>query len=1094
MDFVQLHCHSTYSILDGLPNPEEYVEKAKQMEMSALALTDHGNMSGVLNFHNACKREGIKPITGCEFYINNRRDETIPKGEKNPNSHIVLLAKNKMGYKNLLKINYDSFVDGFYYRARTTTKFIFENSKGIVCLTACLGGEIPTLIIKGEERKAESLFLKYKEVFGEDFYGELMFNETSDQGKVTNTIYKFCKKHRVKFVITGDCHYLEEKDVKLQDILLMINQKKTISSKDKFSFTTRKLYFHSPEDYFTFNEKYKYALSKKAISEGIANTLEVADKCNLDSITISDKFPSFTDNYGVAVNANAILKNNAWTGLNHILKEHSTIYEKRLKRELDVIERRGYSDYFLIIEDIIVFCKENDIAIGAGRGSAAGSLVSYALGITKVDPIKHNLIFERFLNEVRKTIPDIDLDFESGKRDLIEAYVKQKYGLDKVAHIVAFNNFRVKGAIRDVAKVLEKDKDTDFNTLIKKFEGERLYRFVIDYPLMRQLEEIEWTAREKKYIKENKKLFDYANKLVGRIKYVGQHAAGVALTAGKLYEHIPVYKVKGDIVTGFIENPAVKELSQCGVLKIDILGLDQVTILKQAVIMTEKYTEDTINLDKIDLEDPKLFKSLNEEPSNGIFQLEGYGITSFLKKVKPTCFEDLVAINALYRPAVLDVKEHERYLRRRKKVADWERQHDKKYKYDTELGKILASTCGIIVYQEQFMMILNKLGDFTLEEADRARKVFELRKEHERKELNDMIKKFKSAAFRKGYGEKYIDKLVKRLITFASYSFNKSHSVSYSIVSMQSLYMRYYYPLYFYAALLNNTPNIKATKEKFYKENTLKKYIYYVDKKEIEFLDIDINKSDHKWNIEDGKIRMPMTLLNGVGASFVSAICDLRPFSSASDFFLKELKIRSNSTSVMSLINIGAFDRFGKTRRALSNFYSEWLLVRAKYKNNEEKALIKMKEMWKKYKKEEEYIFEDLKYLEKELIYFNFRYRIPEEMKDKIDWLIENNKIVGFEKATSTPKRFCVEIVSDRRHVDKNGNPMKFLSVVDHEGMKSEMIVFAKNYAIDYHTLEESHYRDNFYVVKAYSDNEKLIVVSKQDKEAFISLKSLKNI
>ena len=1103
MKFCHLHLHSSYSILDGVANPEEYAALAKKVGMSSLALTDHGTMSGILRFSNACKKEGINGIIGCEFYINNRIGEFIPKGEKNPNAHVVILSKNKRGYKNMLKINYHSFVEGFYYRARISRKFLFEHSEGTICLTACMGGEIPQLIGKGERKAAENLLLEYKEVFGDDLYGELEFNEIEAQQKVTWGMYELCKKNKVKFVLTGDCHYLNPKDVKIQDMLLMINTKKTVSSKDPFRFEARSLYFHSAEDYLNLNEDFGFNLPVKVVEEAIARTEEVADKCKFDDIGGSGKFPVFIDEDGIPVNANAVLSEKCYSGLGKIIESAPlskgydlATYQSRMKHELQVISNRGFSDYFLIIEDIIRFCEKENIAIGAGRGSAAGSLVSYSLGITRVDPILHKLLFERFLNEVRKATPDIDLDFESGRKDKIEEYLKAKYGKDHVAHIITFNNFRQKGALRSVARVLEKSNDDEFKTIIKKIEDDPPNVPVGTYSIGQQMKIGEWTSREKEYMKKNKTLFGVAGKLVGRINHVGQHAAGVAITAEKLSEYIPVYKIKGSIVTGFTEGKDGKELSECGVLKIDILGLDQVTMLKQAKELADSSSKKELDLDSIDLEDPELFKSLREEPSNGIFQLESESIDAFTKRIEPRCFEDVVAINALHRPAVMNAGEHERYLKRKKKAFKWEEEHGKPYKYETEVGKILSSTYGVIAYQEQFMMILHKLGNFSLDEADKARKTFEMRGKKGEEELDKVVDRFRKAATLKGYDDKYVDSLIDALEKFSEYGFNRSHSVSYSVVTMQTLYMRKYHPLCFYTALLNNTKNEEVMHSNFRKENKVKKYIYYMKKKGIGILSMDINESKTIWFPQNGSIRPPLTLVKGIGSSFSKAIRVLGPYSSFSDFCLKELKIRSNSACVLNLINVGAFDRFGYHKRALFNFYSEWSKIKSKYKHaKEEKTLPIIKSLWRDYKNDGEYTFVELKCLEKSLIRFNILYRYPDEVKRKIDYLVKNEKIISFVEADSVSRGFCIEIISSKLHIDKNDKEMKFLTVLDHEGNKLEAIAFSGEYRKSKEQLERKNYEDNFYVVYGHlNPRGELVIDSKGTRKIFTSLESLKNI
>jgi DNA polymerase-3 subunit alpha len=471
-EFTQLHLHTYFSILDGVPSPEEYVEKAKSLGMKSLAITDHGTMSGVLRFNNACVEAGIKPIIGCEFYVNYNRELK----ESGSNFHLVLLAKNETGYKNLLKINHDAMENGFYYRGRASEEFIFKNSEGIICMTACLGSVFSKLILDDKIQNVKNKLRQYKKVFGKDFYIELQFNETEDQLKVTKILNELSKDLDIKTVVTGDCHYINKGDEEIQSVQLMVNTKKTMSDENVFRFSVRSLYFHTPVDYMEFNRNLKYCIPLKELVRSMKNTQEIANKCNYKIEKSDSKFPRFIDKDGFEVNADLLLKKKIKIGAKKIFPNGLTNeYKKRIRKEVDVVSSKGFSDYFLIIEDIIKFCKKEDIAVGAGRGSAAGSLISFLLGITKIDPIKYDLLFERFLNKDRKDPPDIDLDFESLRKPEIEKYLRSKYGNDRVAHIITFSTFRLKGAVRDVARVYEKDKDEEFKSLIKKFPDEPIY-------------------------------------------------------------------------------------------------------------------------------------------------------------------------------------------------------------------------------------------------------------------------------------------------------------------------------------------------------------------------------------------------------------------------------------------------------------------------------------------------------------------------------------------------------------------------------------------------------------------------------------------
>jgi len=1109
MNFNQLHLHTYFSVLDGIPSPEEYVKEAKEVGMKSLAITDHGNMSGVFRFSNACKKEKIKGIIGCEFYINNRRDEIIPKGEKNPNNHIVLLAKNKIGYKNLLKINYDSFKNGFYYRGRTTEDVIFSNTKGLICLTACMGGPIAKWILKGDMREAERTFLRYKKYFKDDLYGELHFNELENQALVTKTIYKLCKKWHVQFVITGDCHYIKEEDAELQDYLLMINTKKRVTDENIFRFETRKLYFHKSKDYHIFNEKFGYNFPKSVIEKGLKNTLKIADKCNFMLSDEKIKLPTIKDKYGHKVFSDSVLYTKCVRGLKKLCKSNGhlncRLYSIRLNKELEVINEKEFSDYFLIVEDIINFCKREDIGVGVGRGSSAGSLVAYLLGITKVDPIRFNLSFERFLNRERDNPPDIDLDFESEKREKIEKYLKEKYGEDNVVHIITFSTFRVKGALRDMARVLEKEKDEDFNTIIKKIEDEPSSDI---YYLKNQIKDKEWTVSEKNFIRENKVIFRIADRLIGGIRQYSLHAGGIVITPESVYNYIPINRVKGNIVAGFQDGPNNRELSQLGIMKIDILGLDHISILEDACRMVEDDTGEKINLSNVDLyiKDKELYKTLSEEYTMGIFQFEARGIDSFLKRVKPSTFEDVVAINAIYRPANVNAKEHERYIKRRERLIKRGKKFSENYKVNKIFGRIVDVTYGTVAYQEQFIDILNQVGGLSLEQADKARKIFKdlyltnqsTEKKKEDVELVKVLNQFKRGAKENtDMTDEEVDNLIKKLAEFAEYSFNRSHAVSYSLIAMQTLYMREYYSLYYYTALLNKTEN-KLIEKDFKKLNKMEMYVQFIRKrmkqenKEWDFKRIDMQKSTNQFYIEGDSIRIPFTLIGGIGNSLALELMRMRPFDLFTDFCMKGLDVRINKTAILNLIDIGAFDFLKKKRKVLHIVYEKWLKVKSKYKGKKKEEI---KEVLTKYWKEfkgDDYSDDELGELEREICKFNIFQTDDEEILAKIRYLKRKKKIVSVNKNPTYNQYYCVKIMSIKEHTDSNNKVMCFCNVKDFNGDEAEMVIFSNIYKKYRNSLRLREY----YVIQGYKkDGIKILVGAKRRSEIKTNcIRLLKNL
>lgn len=1093
MKFVQLHLHTSFSVLDGVNSPEEFAAKAKQVGMPALAITDHGNMSGILRFYNACRKEEIKPIIGCEFYVNNNRS----KGkEARDNHHIVLLAKNKEGYKNLLKINYDSFNEGFYYKGRTSEPFMFEHSDGLVCTSACMASTIASFILNKEFKKAENVFLQYKEAFGKDFYGELHFNEVKDQIKVTKGIYELCKKHKVKYIITGDCHYIEKEDARTQDILLMINTRKRESDSNVFRFSARNLYFHLPKDYMNFNKKFGYNFPDRVIQEGLMRTLEIVEKCNFEMLNKDSKFPAYVNEDGIQVNAPLILVKKCHNISKSIFpKDKEKEYKGRLEKELKVITEKGFADYFLIIEDIIKFCKKKNIGVGAGRGSAAGSLVSYVLGITRVDPIRFGLLFERFLNSERKDPPDIDLDFESGRKSEIEDYLKNKYGRDRVAHIITFSTFRPKGALRNVARVLNKDRDMEFATIIKRIEDDPRGSFGVIGQLESLMENLD--KSEISYIKNNMDMFRIADKLVGKIRQQGQHAAGVAITPGPIYDYIPIQKIRGEIVTGLTEGKDYRELSEVGILKIDILGLDQVNILKDALEMALKNTGQEIDLDNIDLEDKKLYKALNKYPSMGLFQFENQGIDAYVKSVQPFCFEDISAINAMYRPAILNSGEHIKFLENRKKILEQGKVYQGESK---EMREILSPTYGIIAYQEQFIEILHRIGGFSLQEADKARKTFKMlylrntstENKKEDPELLEVADRFRKGALEKGISEIRVDKLINKLAEFAEYSFNKSHSVSYSVVTMQTLYMREYFPLFYYSSLLNHAENSEKNYG-FRKENKAAKYFNFIKMRGVNFLPIDINKSSGRFEPEKNKIRIPLTFIKGIGESLSEVIIQHRPFLSLSDFFRKELNFKSNKTSIMALIKAGAFDNLFDNKRAIYKFYEEWNPLKSKYrKAKPEKIKQDMKLMWDKYKNIRNWTEEEMIQIEAEVCNFNIFYS-DENIWRKIEYLADKKRIVSIQENNKKEDQYyCFQIESIKDWVDKNGNDMCFISAKDWMNNQLEIKVFANIFQ----EIKKGFLKKGEYYLMTGYNKENSVIAHKYNlsKKAFILLKDLENI
>ena len=893
--FVHLHNHSHYSILDGVAKIEELVKKTKECGFDAIAITEHGNLFSAMEFYKTCKLNDIKPIIGCEVYVAPKSRFEKDKDEKY--YHLVLLAKDYEGYKNLIKISSKGYLEGFYYRPRVDKEVLAEYSKGLIALTACLGGEIPTLILEGDD---EQKLLKevdwYVSTFGrENFFFELQDHNIREEKIVNKKLIELSKKLNINVVATNDIHYIKKEDEILQHIIFAIRDKTTLNDPKLHKYPTNEFYYKSYEE---MNEIFG------EVPQSISNTILISEMCNLE-LKLNEKY---TPNVKLpeGETASSYLKKLCLEGLNKRFPDGiPEEYQKRIEKELSLIDKMGFSNYFLIVRDFVSEAKSRGILVGPGRGSAAGALISYALGITEVDPIKYQLLFERFLNPERVSMPDIDVDFQDDRRDEVKEYIRTKYGYENTADIITFGVMKARASLKDVGRVLEipLEKVNKITKLIdNKIANEPLDAVIEMIPELKILKE-NGTKQEREWI-------EYASRLDGTVRNISTHASGIIISGVPLLEIIPLYKDpnSGIIATQFEGG----YLEECGLLKMDILGLSNLTIIQDTLRRIKDNHHITVDLNKIPLDDEKVFKLFSSGQTAGIFQFESQGMTEYLKQLKPTCIEDLIAMNALYRPGPMD--NIPAYIARKhgKEKVDC---------YHKDFEPILKNTYGIIVYQEQVMQIAQVLSGFSLGKADVVRRIMAKKKPEE---LDKIRPEWINGAIERGYPRELAIKLFELLIPFSNYAFNKSHSAAYAILAYQIAYLKTYYKLEFMAALL--TANMSDS-------DALRKYCAEAVADGIDILPPDINLSMWEFleKYENGKsyIIFGFGGIKGLGETFSREIINERntggKFSSFEDFLKRMRKNEEfKKTYAEVLIKAGAFDNLVDNSSLMAE-KSRWL-------------------------------------------------------------------------------------------------------------------------------------------------------------------------
>jgi DNA polymerase III subunit alpha len=881
--FVHLHCHTEYSLLDGANKVDKMFKRLKALKQPAVAMTDHGNMFGAIEFYREAMSHGIKPIIGCEIYVaptSRFERKGVDKGPKEYNNHLILLAMNNEGYRNLCKLVSLGYMEGFYYKPRIDKDLLKEFNGGLIALSACLQGEVSQALNYGNNEKAKAAVEQYASIFGDRYYIEIQDNKLPEQEKVNRLLVELAKEVSIPVVATNDCHYGERDDFHAHDVLLCVQTGKTINDDNRLKIETDELYLKSADEMIAGFEFCPGAVER---------TLEIADRCNLEIEFGKYHFPTFTPPKKISLDD--YLDELAHQGLDERLEgvtdpEVRKSYLDRLEYELGVIKDMQFPGYFLVVADFINYAKRSGIPVGPGRGSSAGSLVAYALRITDLDPIRHVLLFERFLNPERKSMPDIDVDFCIRGRAQVIQYVKDKYGADRVAQIATFGTLKAKAAIRDVGRAIGLSfAETD---AIAKLIPAPKQGF--DYPLT---EAMKMEPRLPELMKNDprvKTLMDHALRLEGLVRHASTHAAGVVLSNMPLVDHLPLFVDKdGGIVTQY----EMSWVEKIGLVKFDFLGLKTLTLIHDCLKLIDVTRGEKVDLDHLTLDDKKTYRTLCQGNTTGVFQLESTGIREMTVKIRPNCFEDLVAILALYRPGPLDSGMADDYIKRKN--------GKEKVKYlHPLLEPILKDTYGVIVYQEQVMQTAQILAGYTMGEADILRRAMG-KKDPE--EMAAQRERFVSGAVAKKIDEKRATEIFDQMETFARYGFNKSHSAAYALVSYQTAYLKSHYPVEFMAALL--------TSEMGDTDKVIKNLAECRDK-DIEILAPDINESLSNFTPVGDKIRFGLAGVKNVGEKAVEVILESRrkdgPFESLFDFCRRVDMAAVNRRVIESLIKCGAFD------------------------------------------------------------------------------------------------------------------------------------------------------------------------------------------
>ena len=1065
--FVHLHIHSEFSLLDGANRIKDLPVRAKELGMDAIALTDHGVMYGAIDFYKACKKEGVKPIIGCEVYVAPRSRFDKEPNIDNRYNHLILLAKNQQGYKNLSKLVSIGFVDGYYYKPRIDLEVLEKYHEGLICLSACLAGAVNQALLNGQQEKAEEVALWHKKVFGEDYYIEIQNNGIKEQVLANQKLIQLARKLDIPLVATNDAHYLKKEDAYNHEVLLCIQTGKRMSDVDRMRFETDELYVKSPEEMIEYF---------KAFPDAIENTVKIADKCNVEfefghtilpNYDVPPEFPTHYD-FFKKICDDGIKKRYGENPTKEILE--------RAEYEIGVIKKMGYVDYFLIVWDFIHYAKTHHIPVGPGRGSGAGSIIAYAMEITDIDPMQYGLLFERFLNPERISMPDFDVDFCYEHRQDVIDYVSRKYGHDHVSQIITFGTMSARMVIRDVARVLDVPY-AEADSLAKMIPNE------LHITIKKALEQNKELAQKYETDETVKKVLDIAMGLEGMPRQASTHACGIVITKEPVDTYVPLYVRDNQISTQYI----MTTLEELGLLKMDFLGLRTLTVIQDTIDLVKQNKGIDVEFDK-EMADPKVYKLWQEGKSCGIFQFESQGMTNFMKELKPDCLEDLIAGVSLYRPGPMD--QIPRYIRGKQNPGHNEYTHPR-------LEPILNVTYGCMVYQEQVMQIVRDLAGYSLGRADLVRRAMG------KKKLDVMAKEREvfihgqvdengnvevPGCVRNGIDEKSANKIFDEMAEFAKYAFNKSHAACYAVVAYRTAYLKTYYPAEFMAATLNSFLG------------NLDKIPQYIDECKslgIEILKPQINKSNTKFTVEDGKIRFGLGSIKNVGTVPVDNIVKERnqngPFKSFTDFCERIADEAVNKKCIESLIKAGTFDEFEQTRSTLlASFESIIDSIQSSKKkgmdgqvsmfdlgSTEEKE--ELKEIQYTFEEHEELPNKELLSLEKEMLGIYISGHPLEKLRTQIEMQTNINTIqlrqideqmnsqIRMEEVTNNETnkfadgqrvKYAGIITSIKKKYTKNNKIMAFVTIEDLYGT-AEIICFENAYI----NAGESLVEDNIVLV-----------------------------
>lgn len=1039
-NFAHLHVHTEYSLLDGAGRVEGLVARAKELGMESVAITDHGVMYGVVDFYKYAKKYGIKPLIGCEVYVAPRKMcDRDPKLDSNQ-FHLVLLAKNEEGYSNLIKLVSMGFTEGFYYKPRVDIEVLRKHSKGLVALSACLAGEIPENIVKGNYEAAKKAALSYNEIFGEgNFYLELQDHGIKEQSLVNQEVIRLSKETGIPLVATNDVHYVEKEDSAAQDILLCIQTGKTVLEEGRLKFQGQEFYLKSPDEMY---ELFKY------IPEALENTAKIAEMCNLDFDFGQVHLPAFDVPEGYT--SNTYIRKLCYDGLEKRYSDITDELKDRAEYELSVITRMGYSDYYLIVWDYVKFAKDNGIMVGPGRGSGAGSLVAYCLGITNIDPIKYNLIFERFLNPERISMPDFDVDFCYERRQEVIDYVIGKYGKDRVAQIITFGTMAARAAIRDVGRVLNIPYG-QVDLIAKKIP------FEIGMTIARALDtnpELMKLYSEDENIKQ---LIDMSKAVEGMPRHSSTHAAGVVISKKAVTEYVPLQMNEDVITTQF----TMGTLEELGLLKMDFLGLRTLTVIRDTLELIRAKGIEPPDIDNMEYDDANVYKMISQGETYGVFQLESGGMTQCMKELKPNCLEDIIAGNSLYRPGAMD--QIPKYIRNKHNPDKLQYMHP-------SLEHILDVTYGCIIYQEQVMQIVRDLGGFSMGRSDLVRRAMGKKKADvmakERENfINGIVDEegnvIVAGCVRNGIPAKTAADIFDEVAKFAGYGFNKSHAAAYAIIAYQTAWLKYYYPVEFSAALITSVMGVSKK---------VAEYIQHCKSRGIEVLPPDVNESSVSFTVKGNKIRFGLAAVKNVGINAIESIIRARKekgrFEGLYDFLQKIDYSVINKRTVESLIKCGAFDCFQVYRSRMLAVYEKLMEgIQGQKKSNVEGQISMFDTMEDAfditdniYPEINEYPKRNLLSMEKEMIGLYISGHPLEEYKSEMAALVTittaefvtDNEL----EAQETGNNFELDgkqvtmggiIVSVKQKTTKTNNMMAFVELEDLYGTV-EIIVFPRTY------------------------------------------------